>query len=183
MQIIRTEVTNAAALDGGSLRRVMFHGEGSECVTVDMAGADGKSEEDALARAKAILVQTATFGLAANDYDANSNGNFDELAVTAASNGIGDAYIFEYRDGETIRRIPPSRMPSLDAARSEAIRCAVDLLVDLQTGTDDLSGWLVRVFRENGELLCVFDVAEAKAAMQESQQRMADGDQPWPRKG
>ena len=183
MQIIRTEVTNAAALDGGSLRRVMFHGEGSECVTVDMAGADGKSEEDALARAKAILVQTATFGLAANDYDANSNGNFDELAVTAASNGIGDAYIFEYRDGETIRRIPPSRMPSLDAARSEAIRCAVDLLVALQTGTDDLSGWLVRVFRENGGLLCVVDVAEAKAAMQESQQRMADGDQPWPRKG
>jgi hypothetical protein len=164
MQIVRTEVMNATALDGLPILRVMFCGEGSECVTVDMAGADGRSEDDALTRAKAILVQTATFSLAANDYDAKSNGNFDQLAVTSATDGVGDAYIFEYRDGEATRRIPPSRMPSFDAARSEAIRCAVDLLADLQPDTDDLSGWLVRVSNENGELLCVVDVAEAEAA-------------------
>jgi hypothetical protein len=169
MQIIRTEITNAAALDGRPILRVMFCGEGSECVTVDMAGADGKSGEDALTRAKAILVQTATFDLAANDYDANSNGNFDQVAVTSASDGFGDAYIFEYRDGETTRRIPPSRMPSLAAARSEAIRCAVDLLADLQPAKDGLSGWLVRVCNEKGELVCVVDVAEAEAARQPSQ--------------
>jgi hypothetical protein len=169
MQIIRTEITNAAALDGRPILRVMFCGEGSECVTVDMAGTDGKSEDDALTRAKAILVQTATFDLAANDYDASSNGNFDQVAVTSASDGIGDAYIFEYRDGATTRRIPPSRMPSLDAARSEAIRCAVDLLVDLQPGKDELSGWLVRVCNEKGELVYVVDVVEAEAARQASQ--------------
>lgn len=117
----------------------------------------------------AILVQTATFGLAANDYDARSNGNFDEVSVTSASDESGDVYIFEYRDGQGSRRIPPSKMPSLDAARSEAIRCAVDLLVDLQPGTDDLSGWLVRVSNQSGELICTIDVAEAEAARQASQ--------------
>ncbi|MBZ9799445.1 hypothetical protein [Mesorhizobium sp. ES1-4] len=93
-------------------------------------------------RAKAILVQTATFDLAANDYHANSNGNFDEDAVTSMSDAAGDMYVFDYRDGETSRRIPRSRMPSLSVARTEAIRCAMDILADLQPGTDDLTGWL-----------------------------------------
>jgi hypothetical protein len=165
MQIIRTEVVSTAALDGQSLRRVIFCGEGGECVRVDMAHLDG-SDEAAMTRAKAILIQTATFGLAANDYDANSNGNFDEVAVTSASDAGGDVYVFEYRDGDSSRRIPPTKMPSVDAARSEAIRCAVDLLVDLQPGVDNLSGWLVRVSNEHGQLLWTVDVAEAEAARQ-----------------
>jgi hypothetical protein len=165
MQIVHTEVVNATALNGQPILRVVFCGEGSECVTVDMADVDGGAEA-ALNRAKAILVQTATYGLAANDYDANSNGNFDEVALTSASDATADVYVFEYRDGQTSRRIPPSRMPSFDAARAEAIRCAVDLLVDLQPGTDDLSGWLVRVSNENGELLYAVDVTEAETARQ-----------------
>ena len=128
-----------------------------------------EDDEAALDRARAILVQTATFDVAANDYDARSNGNFDEVAVTAASDENGGVYIFEYRDGEGSRQVPPSTMPSFEAAREEAIRCAIDLLVDLQPGTDDLSGWLVRVRDENGELLCAIDVQEAQAARQRSQ--------------
>ncbi|MCF6103086.1 DUF6894 family protein [Mesorhizobium muleiense] len=63
------------------------------------------------------------------------------------------------------RQVLPSRMPSLEAAREEAVRCAIDLLVDLQPGTDDLSGWLVRLRDENGELLLyAIDVQEAQAA-------------------
>lgn len=169
MQIVRTEVTRPSTPDGRSILRVMFCGAGDECVTVDMAATDETAEDDALNRARAILMKTATFDLAANAYDASSNGNFDQVDVTSASDGTGEVYIFEYRDGGATRRIPPSRMPSLDAARSEAIRCAVDLLVDLQPGIDDLSGWLVRVSGENGELLCVVDVAEAEAARQASQ--------------
>ncbi|MGO4833752.1 hypothetical protein AB4144_15920 [Rhizobiaceae sp. 2RAB30] len=118
-------------------------------------------------RARAILVQTATFGLAANDYDAVSNGNFDEVAAAAVSDGEGHGvYVFEYRDGESSRQIPPSRMPSYEAAREEALRCAIDLLVDLELGTDPLTGWLVRVRNESGELLCDIDVQEAEAARQ-----------------
>ncbi|WP_031193047.1 hypothetical protein [Mesorhizobium sp. L2C066B000] len=169
MQVVRTEVVNARAPDGQSVRRVIFCGEGGDCVTVDMANVGIQAEDDVLARAKAILVQTATFDLAANEYDASSNGNFDQVEITSASDGAGDVYVFEYRDGGTSRRIPPSRMASLEAARSEAIRCAIDLLADLQPGTDALSGWLVRVSNENGELLYTVDVAEADAARQAGQ--------------
>ena len=126
------------------------------------------SDDTPLDRARTILLKTAAFDLAANDYDAESNGNFDQVAVTAANGPEGDVYIFEYRDGEAIREIPPSTMPSFEAARAEAIRCAIDLLVDLQPGIDDLTAWLVRVRNENGELLCSIDVREADAARQQA---------------
>ncbi|BAV51009.1 hypothetical protein MesoLj113a_64710 [Mesorhizobium sp. 113-1-2] len=168
MEIVRTQVLNATAPNGQAILRVLFCGQGNECVTVDMANVEG-DEEIVLVRAKAILVQTATFGLASNDYDGTSNGNFDEVSVTSVKEAAGDVYVFDYRDGETSRRIPPSHMPSFDAARAEAIRCAVDLLVDLEPGTDDLSGWLVRVSDEQGELLYTVDVQEAEAARQASQ--------------
>ena len=168
MQIVRTEVVNATAPNGQAILRVMFCGEASECVTVDMARVDGGGEA-ALARAQAILIQTAAnFGFAVKDYGATSKGDLDEDAVPSASDTAGEVYVFEYRDGETTRRIPPSRMPSFDAARAEAIRCAVDLLVDLQPGTDELSGWLVRVSDENGKMLYTVDVAEAEAARRAS---------------
>jgi hypothetical protein len=166
MQIVRTDVSRATALTGEPVLRVLFCGEGGDCVTVDMASVESGSDDAALDRARAILVQTATFGLAANDYDARSNGNFDEVAVTAATDGNEGVYIFEYRDGEGSRQVPPSRMPSFDAAREEAMRCAIDLLVDLEPGTDALTGWLVRVRDEKGELLCAIDVQEAEGARQ-----------------
>ncbi|SFU21192.1 hypothetical protein [Mesorhizobium sp. YR577] len=170
MQIIRTEVVQTNTSTGEPILRVIFCGEGGDCVTIDMATVEGQAEDDeaALDRARAILVQTGTFGGAANDYDARSNGNFDEVAVTGASDENGGVYIFifEYRDGDGVRQVPPSKMPSLKAARNEAIRCAIDLLVDLQAGTDDLSGWLGRVRGESGETLCTIDVQEAEAARQ-----------------
>lgn len=169
MQFVRTNVAPANAPTGEPVLRVTFCGEGGDCVTVDMARVDmGNDEAAAVERARAVLVQTATFGMAANEYDANSNGNFDEVDVIGARDENGGIYIFEYRDGEGSRQVPPSRMPSLEAARKEAIRSAIDLLGDLQPGTDDLSGWLVRVRNENGELLCTVDVQEAEKARQES---------------
>jgi len=97
---------------------------------------------------------------------ARSNGNFDEVAVTAATGENGGVYIFEYRAGEGSRQVPPSMMPSFEAAREDAIRCAIDLLVDLEPGIGALTGWLVRVRDEKDELLCAIDVQEAKAARQ-----------------
>jgi len=165
MQIVRTEVSHAISTTGVPVLRVLFCGEGGDCVTVDMAKVEPGTEESALDRARAILVQTATFGLAANAYDVRSNGNFDEVAATAVSDDEGNGvYIFEYRDGEGSREIPPSRMASFEAAREEALRCAIDLLVDLELGTDPLTGWLVRVRNESGEILCAIDVQEAEAA-------------------
>src|SRR5688500_11348117 len=76
---------------------------------------------------------------------------------------------FECRDGERGRKLPPSSMPTLAAAREEAVRCAIDLLIDLQPGTDNWTGWFVRLWDENGELLYTIDVQEAEATRQTRQ--------------
>jgi hypothetical protein len=44
------------------------------------------------------------------------------------------------------------------------LRCAIDLLVDLEPGRDALTGWLVRVLSESRELHWVIDVQKAEAA-------------------
>ena len=69
MEILRTEVAQVTAPSGQQILRVRFCGEGGECVTVEMAHVHGvENTEAAVSRARAILVQTATFGLAANEY-------------------------------------------------------------------------------------------------------------------
>ena len=184
MQIVRTEVAEATAISGEPVLRVTFCGEGGDCITVGMAGVQPDSDETALGRAKAILVQTATFGLTANEYEAESNGNFDEVAVTAANDEKGSIYVFEYRDGDSSRQVPPARMPSLKAAREEAVRCAVDLLADLQSNTE-LSGWLIHVRGEDGTLLHTVDVEEAESARRaagEASSLNSLGEEPWRRK-
>lgn len=98
---------------------------------------------------------------------ATDNGNFDQVTVTSSEDEGEGTYAFEYRAGESSRQVPSSRMPSLKAAREEAIRSAMDVLVDLQPGTDDLSGWLVRVRDEMGRLVCVITVEEAEIALKD----------------
>jgi hypothetical protein len=70
MQIVRAEVARATTPTGEALLRVLFCGEGGDCVTVDMATVKTGNDEAALDRARTILVQIANFGLAAHDYDA-----------------------------------------------------------------------------------------------------------------
>jgi hypothetical protein len=55
MQIIRTEIAEATALSGEPILRVLFCGEGGDCVTVDMASVEAGSDDAALDRARAIL--------------------------------------------------------------------------------------------------------------------------------
>ena len=171
MQVVRTKVASAITPTANPLFACCFCGEGGEYVAVDMASVEGFPHERqaAVGWAKAILVQTAGFDVAPNAYDAQSNGNFDELAVTSAHDQRGDVYVFVYRDGEASRKSLRLPMPSLDAANAEAVRGAVDLLMDLQAGTDELSGWLVRVWDQNGKVVSTVDVQEAEAARQSSQ--------------
>ena len=61
MQIIRTEVANTTGLTGQPILRVRFVGEGGDCVTVDMVSVEIGNNEVAIDRARAILVQIATF--------------------------------------------------------------------------------------------------------------------------
>lgn len=62
MQIVGTNIGPAAASSGLPLIQVVFEGEGGESVTVEMArGEDVDGALGAIDRAKALLVQTATF--------------------------------------------------------------------------------------------------------------------------
>ena len=163
MQIVGINIGPAAAPSGLPLVRVVFEGEGGESVAVEMArGEDADGALSAIERAKALLVQTATFEMPVDGNDV-SDGSAERGDVHAAESNI---YTFEYRDGDQTRQVPPAEMPSFEAARAEAIRCAIDMLVDLQPGADDLTGWLIRVRDQAGNELCSIDVAEAEAARQ-----------------
>jgi hypothetical protein len=48
-------------------------------------------------------------------------GNFDEIDVTAANDENGGVYIFEYRDAEGSRQVPPSKMANFEAAREDGL--------------------------------------------------------------
>ncbi|WP_246485527.1 DUF6894 family protein [Aminobacter carboxidus] len=178
MQVTRTEIEQDLSAEAYPILRVMFKGEGGECVIVDMADVDALAgdEEAAIERAKAVLVQTATFDTAVNDYDAQSNGNFDQVTKTQVTDRDGGIYVFEYRDGDGSRRVPPSTMPSLEAAREEALRCAVELLADLDLNTGPIPDWLIRIYDGHGNLLAVVDVHQADAARQTTDRKADSGD-------
>ena len=167
MQIVETQVASATLEGGQSGLRVIFCGEGGERVTVEMATADEVT--DPIARAKSILIQTAALGPVSNEYDRQSNGDFDEVSIDMATEGSETVYLFEYRDGGVIQRLPDATLPSADVAREEALRCALELLVDLKPGEDDLVGWLVRVSDQDGRLLFTVDVSDAEAARKASE--------------
>lgn len=161
MQIVGINIGPAAASSGLPLIRVVFEGEGGESVAVEMArGEDADGALGAIDRAKALLVQAATFEMPVERKDA-SDTKLDDVHT-----GESNIYTFEYRDGSHVRQVPPAVMPTFEAARAEAIRCAIDMLVDLQPGDDDLTGWLVRMRDPAGNELCTIDIAEAEAARQ-----------------
>ena len=120
MQIVGINIGPAAAPSGLPLVRVVFEGEGGESVAVEMArGADADGALGAIDRAKALLVQTATF-----EMPVDGNGVSDGSAERDDDHlGETNIYTFEYRDGDQARQVPPAEMPSFEAARAEAIRC------------------------------------------------------------
>jgi len=170
MLTVRTEIVPATAPTGEAIMRVRFCGDGGECVTVDIANGESTDQTVLIERARAVLIQTATFSMAENEYDAQSNGNPDEVQVTTAQSGDHKIYVFEYRDEDGVRHVPPAPMPSVDAARTEAMRGAMDLLADMQARGRESAGWLVRVRDGNGEIVHIVDAEEAEAARQLAQE-------------
>lgn len=166
MEVVGVHVARAVAPNGATVIRVVFDGKDGASVIVNLASTvHTEDDPKAIERAKHVLIETARYKTALNDYDAQSNGNFDEISTAAISDDDDDQiYIYEYRDGEGSTQTPPSRMPSLKAAREEALRSAVDLLGDLKESGEVASGWLVRVRGEGGEFLFGIDADEAEAA-------------------
>jgi hypothetical protein len=162
MQIIRTEVIDATAGDGKPATRVVFRGEGGDSVVVETTGEQG-DRETAIEKAKAILLQTAAFG----DPDREANNGNSPLEPTERRHRGGQWFVFEYRDGDSSRRVPPSLLPGLDVAREEAIRSAADLLPDLHEALSR-SDWMVRVYDDHGALLFTISKGEAEAGQRDA---------------
>ncbi|MGN6535629.1 MAG: DUF6894 family protein [Mesorhizobium sp.] len=157
MQIVRTEVERATAGNGKPTTRVTFRGQGGDSVVVETSG-ERPDDETAIEKAKALLLQTAVFG----DPDRQADGN-STLGPVERQDKDGEWFVFEYRDGDTSRRVPPSLLPGSDPARKEAVRSAVDLLGDLEQELSP-SAWLVRVYDEPGALLFTVTKGEAEVA-------------------
>jgi hypothetical protein len=162
MQLLGTEIRAE-----GRTVMVEFVGEGGEKIAVSMAspGPDALQARSALIdRAKQMMVQATAFDGATNEYDQQSNGNFDETVATGRSDGVGPGYyLFEYRDAGGVRRLPAVELPSLQAAREEALRSAIDLLDEPGTSVGD-DDWAVRVRDQGGELLLSIGFDEARDA-------------------
>jgi hypothetical protein len=161
MQIVRTEVVGATTGNGEPATRVTFRGEGGDSVVVETTGEQG-DRETAIEKAKAILIQTAVFGDPNRQAD---NGN-SPLGPIERQHQDGQWFVFEYRDGESSRRVPPSLLPGMDTARKEAIRSAADLLADLDQALSR-SAWLVRVYDDQSRRLFTITKGEAEAAQRD----------------
>jgi hypothetical protein len=95
----------------------------------------------------------------------SDNGN-SPLRPTERQHHGGQWFVFEYRDGDSSRRVPPSLLPGLDVAREEAIRSAADLLPDLDKALSP-SAWVVRVYDDHGALLFTISKAEGEAVQRD----------------
>jgi hypothetical protein len=79
MHLMDTKVTH----DIGGAWNVEFLGEDGDRISVRVTEREATTEIDALERAKAMMVEMTAFGTrgggqSVNDYDALSNGNFDD---------------------------------------------------------------------------------------------------------
>ncbi|MES0022117.1 MULTISPECIES: hypothetical protein [unclassified Mesorhizobium] len=130
MHIVGINIGQAAAPSGLPLVRVVFEGRGGESIAVEMArGDDADGALGAIDRAKALLVQTATF-----EMPVDRIGGFNRTPESGNVRGRqSNVYTFEYRDGDQSRQVPPAVMPSFEAARAEAIRCAIDSICNPAT--------------------------------------------------
>lgn len=123
MEVVGVHVARAVAPNGDTVIRVVLDGKDGASVVVDLANTvHPEDDPKAIERAKNVLIEAARYKSALNDYDAQSNGNFDEISIAEISDGNEDQmYIYEYRDGAGSTQTPPSRMPSLKAARGASL--------------------------------------------------------------
>lgn len=77
------DLVNTGILHGPEGWKVEFIGDDGDAVSVQVADDHASDEDEALERAKAVMIQLTAFGTrgggrSINRYDAASNGNFDD---------------------------------------------------------------------------------------------------------
>jgi hypothetical protein len=142
---------------------VEFIGEGGEKIAVTMAVPDPRlSLGDAalVDRAREMMVQCAAFGGLPDRPGQEGNPESGPSGVERPRDAGKDLYTFEYREGDSLRRLEGVELPNPDAVHDEALRSAMDLLDDASAGP--WTGWAVRVRDGNGDIVLSVDFDEAR---------------------
>ena len=148
MQILDTVV------ERGDPIAVRFVGEGGESIAVTLRTTAVWSDDEAIARAKVMLLHAARFqeGLAA-----------DAAPLPAAP---GDpSYTLEYLENGQVRQLPAATFPSLAAVTEECARSAEDLWRDALSKSEAPTGWAVRARDQAGELVATVTYEDARDAV------------------
>lgn len=161
MRIVSTKVVTREDGSGRPVVSVTFDGEGGDCITIDMEGAPdvGMTEQGAVERARAIMVQVASFDQQASTDSVGVSGSSDnDNRVLMDQNKY--IYVIEYRDAGKVEVMPPVNLPSDQVAREEAVRSAIDLLQSADNS--DATGWAVRVMKSDATLVSEVTFEQAR---------------------
>lgn len=160
MQIMQTECSLCVDHNALTMHLVKFLGEGNETIEVKLATTPGEVIDDAalVARAKAVLVQVATFP----DHSGNDDDLHDASPEPFPSSTSGERFRFVYRDGHETSEIPDVVLPDMNAARADAIRSATELLAEARLRMQEVKGWAVRVYNSENQMIINIDFDDVR---------------------
>lgn len=150
MEIIDTTVS-----DGGSHRTMRLLGQGGESVSVTLTAREEETDDEFIARAKAMLVQAGTFT--------------EEMPTDRPDHLRPERYALEYLDKGEVRIMPGVELPSLEALQEEVMRSARDLWTDALSRQEAPTGWAVRARDASGEIVASVDFEEIQQSMNDEE--------------
>ncbi|PBB83322.1 hypothetical protein [Mesorhizobium sp. WSM3876] len=150
MQLVNIEV-----LREGATPVVTFRGEGGEKIAVTFAPGPALPDENLVAKAKATLVQVATFS---NELDEDAGTALTEKEAPQQS------YTLEYQDKGEVRLVTGLSFPSLDLVQEECRRSAKDLWDDALSRGEAPVGWAVRARSQDGTVVASVDYEQLQHA-------------------
>lgn len=122
----------------------------SVLVTLESVGA-----ADPIAMARIVMTEAS---------ECSASPDEDAFSATMSEVQHSTGFTLEYRDGGAVRRLEGIDLPSLDAARAEALRSASDLVRD--DVDQDQNDWAVRIRDATGEIIASVSWRQAKDAQQ-----------------
>ena len=167
MNLTQTVVRTA----GSGALEVGFLAEGGDAIKVTIAdGSSCRTDDEAVTKAKALLVQVAMFTEPGHE----DRPNVEEYIDPGLSPSASKTYRLEYREGEHVRHIPEVTLPDDDAARAEVERSAIDLVSKTDVAAD-ASGWVVRAMDEGENIVASVTYEQARRLSHGDRDGMSPG--------
>lgn len=153
MQLLDTQID----LTDHGATRVRFVGEGGDAIEVSIAdGANCQTDDEAIARAKVMLLQIAQFEIGEpDDHQAT-------LGYASDRHEHGKRrYRLEYSEGEHIRRTPEAEFIDEEAVRCEVERSALDM-IEMGARPGHAHSWAVRAVDTDDNVIASITFEEAQ---------------------